>query len=67
MLRILIILAALSCIGTYYNTLPKEEKQKNKKQEVSFKETYGCFVYVVLVLVVVGISICFFGKLYGLI
>lgn len=30
MLKILIILAALSCIGIYFNTLPEEKKQKQK-------------------------------------
>lgn len=30
MLKILIILAALSCIGIYFNTLTEEKKQKQK-------------------------------------
>lgn len=31
MLKILIILAALSCIGIYFNTLPEEKKNRDRR------------------------------------
>lgn len=63
MLKILIILAALSCIGIYFNTLPEEKKQK---QKISHDEMRGCLSYIVIVLIVVAVSIYVFGRLFEL-
>lgn len=63
MLKILIILAALSCIGKHFNTFPEEKKQK---QKISHDEMRGCLSYIVIVLIVVAVSIYVFGRLFEL-